>query len=46
MKNEAVMMRMRSIDGWFGRIIIIIMSSSSIDGGDDEVTYYNHDYHR
>ena len=42
MKNEA-MMRMRSIDGWFGRIIIIM---SSIDGGDDEVTYYDHDYHR
>ena len=51
MKNEAMMMmRMRSIDGWFGCIIIIIIiimrSSSSIDGGDDEVTYYDHDYHR
>ena len=45
MKNEVMMMRMRSIDGWFGRIIII-MRSSSIDGGDDEVTYYDHDYHR
>ena len=46
MKNEAMMMRMRSIDGWCDRIIII-MRSSSIDGG-DEVAYYDHDhdYHR
>ena len=46
MKNEAMMMmRMRSIDGWFDRITIIMRSSSSIDGG-DEVAYYDHDYHR
>jgi hypothetical protein len=47
MKNEAMMMRMRSIDGWCDRIIIIIIMRSSIDGG-DEVVYYDHDhdYHR